>query len=119
METQPGASAAADALDRLEAAGQGYPQLVAAYVEYRARRNDAADTRYRALLDSGSLDAAEAGQAWFYLGALQERFYNREGALDAYARSLLVAPDGPLADDSRYWRGRVMEEMGRTHDAAR
>ncbi len=119
METQPGASAAAEALDRLEAAGEGYPQLVAAYVEYRARRNDAADARYRALLDGGSLDAVEAGQAWFYLGALQERFYYREGALDAYARSLLVAPDGPLADDSRYWRGRVMEEMGRTHDAAR
>lgn len=118
MEAQPGSTAARDALDLLDEVGAWYPQLTAAYVAYRAYRNDDAASRYQGLLDGGTLNAGEAGQAWFYLGALRERFFDRDGALEAYSRSLLVAPDGPLADDARYWRGRVMEEQGRVQDAA-
>lgn len=119
METQPGSVAAQDALDLLAQYGAWYPELVAAFVEYRGYRNDDAVARYEALLDSGVLNAQEAGQAWFYLGALQERYFARDAALEAYSRSLLVSADGALADDARYWRGRVMEEQGRVQDAAR
>lgn len=118
METQPASVAARQALDLLDERGAEYPQMTAAFVEYRAHRNDDALARYQALLDGGDLTVSEAGAAWFYVGALHERYYARDEALQAYSRSLLVAPDGALADDARYWRGRVMEEQGRVQEAA-
>lgn len=118
MTTEPGSTAARSALDLLDEAGEPYPRLVAAYVAYRAFRNDDAVARYEALLDEDVLTVEEDGQAWFYLGALRERAFDREGAIAAYERSLTVDPDGAFADDSRYWRGRVLEELGRPVDAA-
>lgn len=117
MTTEPGSAAAQDALDLLDAREAAYPRLVAAYVAYRAFRNDDALGRYEALLDEQALDTTEAGQAWFYIGALRERAYDREGAIEAYGNSLLAAPDGDWADDARYWRGRVFEELDRPEDA--
>ena len=118
MTTEPGSSGARAALDLLDEAGEPYPRLVAAYVAYRAFRNADAVARYEALLQEDILTVEEDGQAWFYLGALRERAYDREGAIEAYANSLSVAPNGTYADDSRYWRGRVLEELARPLDAA-
>lgn len=117
METSPTSRAARDALDALEAAEIAPPGMLAATVEYRGFRNVAADERLRALLDAGVLDAEEQATAWFYLGAIAERFGDREGALEAYANSLAASPDSALADDAVYWRGRVSEELGRAADA--
>ena len=117
MTTEPGSAAAQDALDLLDEYEVPYPRLVAAYVAYRAFRNDDALDRYQALLDDEVLDDTEAAQAWFYIGALRERAYDREGAIEAYGNSLGAAPDGDWADDARYWRGRVLEELDRPEDA--
>lgn len=117
MQTSPTSSAARDALDALEAAEIAPPGMLAATVEYRGFRNVAADERLRALLDAEVLDAEEQATAWFYLGAIAERFGDREGALEAYANSLAANPDSALADDAVYWRGRVSEELGRAADA--
>lgn len=117
METSPISSAAQDALDALEEAEIAPPGMLAATVEYRGRRNVAAAERLRALLDSGVLDQEEQATAWFYVGAIAERFADREGALEAYANSLAANPDSALADDAVYWRGRVFEELGRVTEA--
>lgn len=117
MRTQSGSSAARDALDLLDSYDEPYPRLTAAYVAYRGFRNDDAIARYESLLEEGILDAADTGEAWFYLGALRERAYERELAIEAYGSSLVAAPDGTFADDARYWRGRVLEELARPEDA--
>lgn len=117
MQVEPGSSGARQALDLLDASGEGYPGLVAALVAYRGFRNDDALARYENLLDAGILDAAEAGQAWFYVGALRERFWDADGAIEAYQASLDADPAGAWADDARYWRGRVLEELARPEDA--
>lgn len=118
MLTQPESGAAVEALDMLMLDGQPYPEYTAAYVEYRARRNDAAEERYLALIDGGTLTAEEAATAWFYLGALAERSFSREAAITRYGFSLVIAPEGPMADDALYWRGRVYEELGLVAEAA-
>lgn len=118
LTTEPGSVAARDALDLLDAAEAPYPRLVAAFAAYRGFRNDDALARYEALLEEeGTLDDAEAAQAWFYIGALRERAFEREAAIEAYGSSLAADPDGAWADDARYWRGRVLEELGRPEDA--
>ena len=118
MTVEPGSWAAVQALDLLDAYEAPYPRLVAAYVTYRASRNDDAVARYQALIDEGVLTPVEAGQAWFYLAALRERVFDREGAIEAYHESLAADPEGAWADDSRYWRGRVLEELDRPQEAA-
>ena len=118
MTTEPGSTAARSALELLDEVEAPYPRLVAAYVAYRAFQNDDAVARYDALIEEDILTVEEDGQAWFYLGALAERAYDRERAIEAYANSLNVAPNGIYADDSRYWRGRVLEELERPLDAA-
>lgn len=137
MEAEPGSAGAQRALELLDSvfnpgfdagsdpgsdpgsdSGEApYPRLTAAYVAYRAFWNDEATARYEALLDEGVLDAAEAGQAWFYVGALRERAFDREGAVEAYGESLVASPDGDWADDARYWRGRVLEELSQPEEA--
>jgi len=117
MRTEPGSSAARDAVDLLDTYEEPYPRLTAAYVAYRGFRNDDAIVRYESLLEEGILDPADTGEAWFYLGALRERGFERELAIEAYENSLLAAPDGTYADDARYWRGRVLEELDRPEDA--
>lgn len=112
MELAPGSAASQAALDLIDERGAAYPGMVGAYVAYRSFRNDDATARYEALVDSGALTASEASVAWFYLGALRERAYEGTEALAAYAASIEADPDGPLAPDARYWRGRVMEELG-------
>jgi len=118
MTTQPGSAAAVSALDLLDASEEPYPRLTAAYVAYRAFRNDDAIARYQALLDEDILTVEEDGEAWFYLGALRERAFDREAAIEAYLNSVNADPDGAFADDARYWQGRVLEELGRPEDAA-
>ncbi|MEX2372261.1 MAG: transglycosylase SLT domain-containing protein, partial [Dehalococcoidia bacterium] len=118
MTTAPGSGAARNALDLLEEEGAEVPEFTAANVEYRAYRNESAQKRYLDLLGRGALDASQAAQAWFYIGALQERSDLRSDAIASYSRSLLFSESGGLADDARYWRGRVLEELGRPQDAA-
>ena len=105
----PGHPAAALALDALELAEVEAPALSAAYTRYLARQNDLATERYEAILDGGP-DAATAGVAWFYLGALAERVPDRPAAIAAYGESLATDRFGSRADDAAYWRGRVAEE---------
>jgi len=117
METSPTSAAARNALDALEGAEIVPSGMLAGTVEYRGFRNVEADARLRALLAAAVLDTDEQATAWFYLGAIAERFGDREGALEAYANSLAANPDSALADDAVYWRGRVSEELGRAADA--
>ncbi len=112
MELAPGSASSQAALDLLDERGAAYPGMTGAYVAYRSFRNDDATARYEALIDSATLTDGEAGVAWFYLGALRERAYEGTDALAAYAASIEADPEGPLAPDARYWRGRVMEELG-------
>ena len=113
MAVAPTSAAARSSLDLLDDRGGSYPPLIGAFVAYRGGRNADATERYEDLLAAGALDAEEAHTAWFYLGALRERAFEREPALEAYASSIAAAPAGRLADDARYWRGRVLEELGR------
>ena len=110
----PGHPVASMALDELEAAELPVPALPAAYTRYLARQNDVATARYEAILDDVDTppDAATAGVAWFYLGALAERVPDRGAAIEAYGQSLAVDPTGSRADDAAYWRRRVAEEDG-------
>ncbi len=112
MQVAPTTPAARDALDAIEEAGIVPPGILAGTVEYRGFRNAAADARFRSLLAAEVLDDEESAAAWFMLGAIAERFGNREGAMEAYASSLAASATGPFADDARYWRGRVAEELG-------
>ncbi len=107
-----------DALDALAEAEIEPPVMDAAFVNYRARRDDEAARLFELALEGGELSAIEQARAHFYLGALAERFQEREEAIEAYARSLEAAPDGPLAADARYWRGRVYEELDEPAAAA-
>jgi len=113
----PGHPSASLALDALEAAEVDAPPLSAAYTRYLARQNGLATQRYEAILDE-SPDAATAGVAWFYLGALAERVPDRTAAIAAYGESQDVSPFGSRADDAAYWRGRVAEEEGDFEAAA-
>ena len=114
----PGSPEARLALDVLEAEGVGVPPLQAGYVRYRARDNAAASRLYRLALAASPLATAEAGVAWFYLGALGERAGDIDAAIDAYGASTDVAPDGWLADDAHWWRALLLEERGRHLEAA-
>ncbi|MDA1010018.1 MAG: transglycosylase SLT domain-containing protein [Chloroflexi bacterium] len=121
MELAPGSPASRAALDLLDGHGASYPGLTGAYVAYRSSRNADAIARYEALIDrsgGGVLTDSEMGVAWFYLGALRERSWGGEAAIEAYAASIEADPDGQLAADARYWRGRVLEELGRPLEAA-
>jgi soluble lytic murein transglycosylase len=113
----PWSGAARQALEALEADQQPVPALSAGYVYYLARDNATARDRYEALLASDPDRSSEA-IAWFYLGALAERRGERFEAIDAYAASLVADPAGRLADDARYWRGRVLDELGEYAAAA-
>ncbi|MDA0815426.1 MAG: transglycosylase SLT domain-containing protein [Chloroflexi bacterium] len=118
LRSAPSSVAARSALDLLDARDEPYPALDGAFVAYRGFRNYDATSRYESLLNAGILSAEEAATAWFYLGALRERAFERESAMEAYAASITAAPDGPLAPDARYWRGRVLEELERPAAAA-
>jgi soluble lytic murein transglycosylase len=118
MQLAPSSASARAALDLLDEADAPYPGLLGALVAYRGFRNADAVERYEALLQGGTLSAEERSTAWFYLGALRERAFELQAAVDAYATSLEAAPFGTLAPDARYWRGRVLEEMGLPGEAA-
>jgi soluble lytic murein transglycosylase len=118
MRLAPASVAAIEALDTLDAAGIGVPHMTAAQVHYRFRRNADAAQLYEEAIESGTLTAAEEAIAWFYLGALAERFNEPEEAIEAYGHSLALDPAGSLADDALYWRGRVFEELGEPASAA-
>ena len=119
LTAAPASLVARDALDAVEEAGLDVPPMTLALATYRARRNDTARDLYREIARDGSFSTANRATAWFYLGALEERRDEPEAALEAYARSLELAPNGSLAADAVYWRGRVLEEMDRPLAAAR
>lgn len=114
VSRSPGHAAASLALDELEVAGIAAPALAAGYTRYLARQNGLATASYEAILSDSEapLNAATAGVAWFYLGALAERVPDRAAAIEAYGESLAADPTGSRADDAAYWRGRVAEEDG-------
>ncbi|MDA0269661.1 MAG: transglycosylase SLT domain-containing protein [Chloroflexi bacterium] len=117
MEVAPTSPAARSALDALEDADITPPGMLAAFIEYRGFRSAAAEQRYRSLIVADLLDDTERATAWFYIGAVSERFGNRAGALEAYANSLAADAASDHADDARYWRGRVFEELELHADA--
>lgn len=107
-------SGATEALTALTEAGAAVPPLTAALVRYRAYHNEEAGRLLAtALMDTAHpLSAADAGMAWFYLGALQERASDTDNALADYALSVALAPAGPLADDALYWRALIYADRG-------
>ena len=107
---EPWSLPARAALELLEAEGAAVPPFAAAHVRYRAFDNDAARASYEQALAGAT--PADAAIAWFYLGAIAERAGDPTSALGAYARSIALAPDGSLADDARYWRGRILDDRG-------
>ena len=102
------ASAAADALIAVEA---DVSEFDLAYAYYRGRRNADSRELYEGII-AADPTASDLAIAAFYLAALAERTSERTRALEQYAASIEAAPAGPLADDPRYWRGRVFEELG-------
>ena len=115
LTLQPGSATAARALGLLESEGVAASPLAAAYVRYRAFDDAAARAGYEDVATAaGPVDAATA---YFYLGALDERAGRTDDALADYARSLARAPFGPLADDARFWRGRIYDDRGSSEQA--
>ena len=113
----PWSTSAVQALDSLEASGGAVAPLTAGYVRYRARDDDAAAAAYLAVVDS-QVTPTERAVAWFYLGAIAERAGDTGLAIDRYGRSLALDGRGWLADDARWWRGRLFESTGRLREAA-
>ena len=113
----PWSTSAVSALDSLETAGGDVAPLTAGYVRYRARDNEAAAAAYRSVVD-GDFTPAEQAVAWFFLGAIAERAGEIQPAIDRYGRSLTLDAGGWLADDARWWRGRLFERSGQLRAAA-
>ena len=111
LVVSPGSAAASAAADALIAVDADVSEFDLAYAYYRGRRNAESRELYEGIIaaDPTSNDLAIAA---FYLAALAERTSERTRALEQYAASIEASPAGPLADDSRYWRGRVLEELG-------
>ena len=111
----PGLPPALEALDALEAAQVPVPLLDAAYTRYRAFQNAEATAYYEEVVATGS--PQEAAVAWFYLGALAEREFADDLAIDAYTESLAADSSGRLASDAHWWRGRLLEQAGALTEA--
>jgi len=111
----PGLRPALEALDALEAAAVPVPLLDAAYTRYRAFQNAEATAYYEEVVATSS--PPEAAVAWFYLGALAEREFADELAIEAYTESLAADPGGRLAADAHWWRGRLLEQAGALTEA--
>ncbi|MDP6605519.1 MAG: transglycosylase SLT domain-containing protein [Dehalococcoidia bacterium] len=119
----PSAAVATLALDTLEDAGVPVSPLQAGYVRYRARDNEQARGRYLAALET-PLTADEQAVAHFFLAAIAERIDNLQLAIYHYGRSIELAPGagtlfpGGLADDSLWWRGLLLQDLGRFEEAS-
>ena len=113
----PATAAAGQALAALDAAGERVPALSAAYVDYLARRDDAARRRYDAVLDDAPAPD-EAHIASFYLGAINERAGAAAAAVAAYDASIEASPAGYLADDALWWSALILEAGGDAAAAA-
>ena len=113
----PGTSEATAALDALERVNANIPLAVSAYARYRAR-DDQTATQLYTTITAAPPTPAEAGSAWFFLGALAERELDTPTAITAYTRSLEADPRGALAADARWWLGLLLEEKGRFTEAA-
>ncbi|MEX2447059.1 MAG: transglycosylase SLT domain-containing protein, partial [Dehalococcoidia bacterium] len=112
----PASGSAARALDALEDAQVGVPTQTAALVRYRARDNERAAELYRSVLEA-SPSPEVAAEAWFYLGALDERAGEDDDAIVSYGTSLDHAPQGWLAADAHWWRGQLLARDGRYVEA--
>jgi soluble lytic murein transglycosylase len=116
VELAPGANSAVPALDALEQASIPVPPLSAAYVRYRARQNEQANALYRAVVHADGY-AEDHARAWFYLGALAERFGRDGEAIVYYGYSLESSPAGPLAGEAHWWRGSLLAAHERYAEA--
>ncbi len=117
VSAAPRSGHASSALEALDGAGLSVPPLIAGRVRYLAWDNDAATALYRIVADDGRASAADRAVAWFFLGALEERDSEPARALDAYRTSIAFDPGGWLADDSRWWRAKIYEQLDRPLDA--
>ena len=79
--------------------------------------NAGADTIYRAVV-AGQPSDTDAAIAWFYIGALAERFGYPSQALDAYANSIQLDASSALADDAYWWRALILQDSGQPIAAA-
>ena len=113
LKTNPGSSDALDALQALGDAGAPVSAFTRGFALYRNYRN--ADAR--AAFTQAIADNDAAGQALYYLGALDERAGNTDDAILHYAESHAVAPDSPVADDALWWRGKLLEQSKHYTDA--
>ncbi len=115
LVASPGAPEATLALDALKHAGIAVGALEAGYVRYRARDNTLARTHYLDALDS-PLTASEQAVAHFFLAAIAERVGDWQLAIDHYGRSIEFG--GGLTDDSLWWRGLLLQDLGRYDEAS-
>ena len=116
IRVAPGSPGALTALDALDEAAVAVAPLEAAYVRYRSWDTATATELYEEVA-AAPLTAADAATAWFYLGALAERYLDNPAALDAYTRSLEFDSSGYLADDAYWWLALLLEDAGRPLDA--
>ena len=99
---------AAEAYDRLLAAGFSIDPLVAGLHLYRQSRLDDATAVYEALLD-GDPTTEETGIATYYMAAIEEDLGNGADAIEGYLASVAADPTGPQADNALWWAGLLLE----------
>jgi soluble lytic murein transglycosylase len=63
-------------------------------------------------------DRSLAARASYFLAVLDERVGDIDEAVEGYARVVELDPRVELADDALWWRGRLLEQMGRLEEAA-
>ncbi len=97
----------------LDAAAVPVSDYLRGLVAYRAFENEAA----RASFEAAVAAADRAAEASYYLGALDERADDDAAAIVHYQQAYELDPASPLAADSLWWRGRLLENAGQFGEA--
>lgn len=116
VQQYPASPQALNALETLTAARITVDLLSQAIVHYHRGSYDDALAALDGFL-SGQ-PAADAAAAHFYSGAISESQGAPDEALNEYEASLGLDTVGPLADEAAWARASLLEELGRTADAA-
>jgi soluble lytic murein transglycosylase len=114
IEGYPQSGVAVALLDELDQAGVPVSDYLRGHVEYRGRRDGAA----RASLTRAIAAGDNPADATYYIAAIDERAENFNAAIDGYAQVPVLNPASPLADNALWWRGRLLEGLGRHSEAA-
>jgi soluble lytic murein transglycosylase len=113
----PASPQALNALETLAAAGTPVDLLSQGIVHYHRHAYDQALSALDGFL-AGQPAAAEAAAAHFYRGVIHQRQDAPNEALSEYEASLALDNAGSLAAEAAWARAGLLEELGRTADAA-